>query len=152
MEGGIHISLAAEQITTLWGIPITNTLITSWVVMVLLIGLAFFFSRRPQLVPGRVQFVLEFIVTYVYDFMRETLENDKVARRYLPLLCTFFIFIATSNLLEFTPGIGSIGIVHGDGLIPHVAMSMGFKTDLEPRSHRFVRTWKNRSKALWANL
>ena len=43
-------------------------------------------------------------------------------------------------------------IVHGDGLIPHVAMSMGFKTDLEPRSRRFVRTWKNRGKALWANL
>ena len=42
--------------------------------------------------------------------------------------------------------------VHGDGLIPHVAMTMGFRTDLEPRINRFARTWKNRSKALWANL
>jgi F-type H+-transporting ATPase subunit a len=117
-SSGIHVALAPEVLGTLWGIPITNTLITSWVVMALLIGLTYFFTRRPQMIPGRVQFILEFIVTYVYDFMRETLENDKVARTYLPLLCTFFIFIATSNLLEFTPGIGSIGIVHGDGLIP----------------------------------
>ena len=43
-------------------------------------------------------------------------------------------------------------IVHGDGLIPHIALSMGFKTDLEPRYKRTARIWKNRSKALWANL
>ena len=42
--------------------------------------------------------------------------------------------------------------VHGDGLIPHIAMAMGFKTDLEPRSRRFFRIWKNRSKALWNQL
>ena len=117
-SSGIHVALAPEIIGNLWGIPITNTLITSWVVLALLIGLAFFFSRRPQLVPGRIQIILETIVTTVHDFMRETLENDKVARRYLPLLCTLFLFIATSNLLEFLPGVGSIGFFHAEEFTP----------------------------------
>jgi F-type H+-transporting ATPase subunit a len=108
-ESGIHVALSAEQLGTFLGVPVTNTLITSWVVLVLLIGLTFAFTRKPKLIPGKVQFVLEAIVTAVHDFMRETLENDKVARRYLPLLATLFLFIATSNLLEFVPGVGSIG-------------------------------------------
>jgi hypothetical protein len=53
---------------------------------------------------------------------------------------------------QFAKNHGVDFIVHGDGLIPHVAMSMGFKTDLEPRSRRFCRIWKNRSKALWQQL
>ena len=40
------------------------------------------------------------------------LENELVARRYLPLLITLFLFIATANLIEFTPGIGSVGFYH----------------------------------------
>lgn len=117
-EGGIHVALAAEQLGTLWGIPITNTLIMSWIVLAILISLAFFVSRKPKMIPGRVQLLLEEIVTGVHNFMRETLENDSVARRYLPLLCTVFLFIATANLIEFTPGIGSLGFWHGEEFVP----------------------------------
>ena len=55
------------------------------------------------------------VISYIHDFMRETLENDKVARKYLPLLVTIFLFIATANLIEFTPGIGSIGFFEKSG-------------------------------------
>lgn len=115
---GIHVVLSAEKLGTLWGIPITNTLITSWVVVAILVVTALVVGRRPALVPGRVQIILEEIITFVHDFMRETLENDKVARRYLPLLATIFLFIVTSNLLEFTPGIGSIGFTQNGEFIP----------------------------------
>lgn len=117
-QSGIHVALSAETITTVWGIPITNTLIMSWIVIALLISLAFFVSRRPKMIPGRIQLLLEEIVTGVHDFMRETLENDSVARRYLPLLCTIFLFIATANLIEFTPGIGSLGFFKGEEFVP----------------------------------
>jgi F-type H+-transporting ATPase subunit a len=38
-----------------------------------------------------------------------------MARRFFPLLVTIFLFVFTSNLLEFTPGIGSIGIYRSWG-------------------------------------
>lgn len=118
-EQTIPVSLAADRLGTFAGIPITNTLLMSWVVMVILITIALTVGRRPKLVPSRIQILFEEIISYVHTFMRDTLENDKVARRYLPLLLTLFLFIAVSNLIEFTPGIGhSIGFVHDGHLVP----------------------------------
>ena len=43
-------------------------------------------------------------------------------------------------------------IVHGDGLIPHVAMLLGLKTDLENRFTRFLREWKWKTTILWQHV
>ena len=45
----------------------------------------------------------------------ETLESRDMARRFFPLLITIFLFIFTSNMLEFTPGVGSVGIFRSWG-------------------------------------
>lgn len=42
--------------------------------------------------------------------------------------------------------------VHGDGLIPQVAASMGFKVDFPLAARQFGRKWKWRAATLWANL
>jgi hypothetical protein len=42
--------------------------------------------------------------------------------------------------------------VHGDGLIPHIAMSLGCKTDLEPKVKQVFRDWKWKAKTLWQHL
>lgn len=118
MHPGIHIALASERIGELWGIPITNTLVTSWVVIALLIVIALFVGRGISMVPSRFQTFLEWLVEYVYDFIAETLEDRIWARRMFPLLITIFLFIGVSNLLEFTPGIGSIGVYRAGEFIP----------------------------------
>ena len=128
MHEGIHVSLAAEKLGDFFGIPITNTLVTSWIVIAILVSIAFIIGRSPKLIPSRFQILLEEIITYVHTFMRETLDNDVVARRYLPLLATLFLFIATSNLLEFTPGIGSIGFFEAGG--EFVPLFRSVNTDL----------------------
>ena len=52
---GIHVALAPE-IVAYWGdIPITNTLITSWVVVAILLCIGSLAARRAQLVPRKVQ-------------------------------------------------------------------------------------------------
>jgi F-type H+-transporting ATPase subunit a len=60
MESGIHVILKAEELGTLWGIPITNSLVMTWVVMALIFVFVFFVSRSIRLVPGSTQTVLEF--------------------------------------------------------------------------------------------
>ncbi|MEK7628346.1 MAG: F0F1 ATP synthase subunit A [Patescibacteria group bacterium] len=117
-EGGIHVALAAERLGTFIGIPITNTLVTSWVVMVVLIGLAFFVRRSLSVRPGNLQLVFEELITAVHTFIRDTLESDSQARRFLPLLLTLFLFIFVSNALEFLPGIGSLGFYRGEEFVP----------------------------------
>lgn len=127
-EKGIHISLAAEQIGTFLGVPVTNTLLMSLVVLFLLGMLAFFVRRSLSLVPGRVQTLLETLFVGILDYMTETLEDAKLARKLFPLILTIFLFIFTANLIEFTPGIGSIGFYHPDGEFSPLLRSMN--TDL----------------------
>ena len=96
-EGGIHVALKAEQLGTFYGLPITNTLVTSWVAMAILIVAAYFVGRRASMVPGKVQLMFEEVITFVRNFMTETLESEKVASKYLPLLLTIFFFAATGT-------------------------------------------------------
>jgi F-type H+-transporting ATPase subunit a len=105
----IHIALSAERVTEWVGIPITNTLITSWGVILILALVAFFVGRNASLIPGKVQTFFETLFGFVLEYMEETLENKKLATKFFPFIVTLFLFIFTANLLEFTPGIGSIG-------------------------------------------
>lgn len=114
-EGGIHIALAAERLGYFFGIPITNTLITSWLVMLVLLVLGVVIGRNAQLVPTRLQLLFEMIFEYAYDFVTRILESRDLARRFFPFLMTIFLFIFFSNVLEFTPGIGSIKFMTESG-------------------------------------
>ncbi len=105
----IHIALAPEHIGSFLGVPITSTLIMSWVIMALLAIASVLIGRSLKIVPGKVQTVCESLIEFVYGYVVEVLESEKLARLLLPLLLTLFLFIFTANLLEFTPGIGSIG-------------------------------------------
>ncbi|HEY4516410.1 MAG TPA: FoF1 ATP synthase subunit a [Candidatus Paceibacterota bacterium] len=115
MNEGIKVILAPEQLGTFFGIPITNTLLMSWVVVALLLVVAVLVGKRLQLTPSRPQVLFEWLVEFVYDYIAEILESRELARKFFPYLCTVFLFIFVSNLIEFTPGIGSIGLFAHDG-------------------------------------
>lgn len=115
MQSGIQVILAPEVIGHLWGLAITNTLLTSWVVVVLLTMIAIAIGSRLSMTPGRFQTLFEWLVSFVYDYVAETLESRDLARTFFPYLTTIFLFVFTSNLIEFTPGIGSIGFIQSDG-------------------------------------
>lgn len=114
----IHIALSAETVGHIGSIPITNTLITSWVVVGLLAIGGFMIGRRATLVPGKVQVAAESLITLTLSYAEEVLESKDLARRFLPLLLTIFLFIFTANLIEFTPGIGSLGWFRGNEFVP----------------------------------
>jgi F-type H+-transporting ATPase subunit a len=115
---GIEVSLSSGVVGHLFGIPITNTLITSWVSIAILIIVSILLRNRLSYIPGRFQLLIEAIVTYIQDFIQDTLESKVWSRRAFPLLATIFLFIATSNLIEFTPGIGSIVVNTGGKMVP----------------------------------
>lgn len=125
---GIHISLSAERIATVFGVPITNTLLMSWVVLLILGGVTFAARRRLALVPGRLQTLLETLFFGILDYMTETLGDANLARKLFPLIVTIFLFIFTANVIEFTPGIGSVGLVRESGEFTPLLRSMN--TDL----------------------
>lgn len=110
---GIHIALAAEEVFHIGSIPITNTLIMSWVVVLLLVVAGSLIGRRAALMPGKAQVLVETVFVGAMEYIEDVLEDKKLARKFFPLLMTLFLFIFTANAIEFTPGIGSLGFFHG---------------------------------------
>ena len=107
----IHISLKAEEIFHIGGFPVTNTLIMSLLVFVLLATGAILLKRKLALIPGKVQALLEIVLEGILDFMDSVLGSRTKSEKYLPLVATIFFFILVSNWLGLLPGVGSI-ILH----------------------------------------
>lgn len=107
---GLSIHLAADSVVTLFGVPITNTLLTVWLTMAILLVLAIVIKTRLSLIPNKLQNVAELIIVSVYDYMAEVLESKSLARRFFPLIMTIFIFILLMNWVGLLPGVDSIGI------------------------------------------
>lgn len=109
---GIHIALASEPVFHLWGVPITNSILLTWVAVLLLIGLGAWVGKRATVIPGRLQTTFEYLFETTFDYMAETLESKVLAKRYFPLIATMFLFIFTANMLTFVPGVESVGFYH----------------------------------------
>lgn len=117
-SSGIHVVLKAEPIGSVFGLTITNSLLMTWIVMALLIGFAFYFRRTISLIPGKLQAGIEWLFEGVLNYMTETLENEKLARKFFPLIMTIFLFVLVGNELAFIPGVGSVGFHTDHGFVP----------------------------------
>ncbi|MDE2859923.1 MAG: F0F1 ATP synthase subunit A [Chloroflexota bacterium] len=99
---------AKYDITEKDGFVITNTLLSSWFVSLLLIALFFFGTRRMETVPRGLQNFVEFAVEALYGFVQSVAGNEN-GRRFFPLIGTIFFFVllnAWVGLLPFYPTLG----------------------------------------------
>jgi F-type H+-transporting ATPase subunit a len=91
-------------------LPVTNSIVTSWVVaLVLIVGIRLAIGR-PKLIPGRGQAIVESMVQWVYDLIAPIV-GSKVARPAFPLLIALFTFILTQNWSGLFPGVGTIYMI-----------------------------------------
>ncbi|TSA43838.1 ATP synthase F0 subunit A [bacterium] len=118
MHQGIVVVLKAEQLGSVFGFPITNSLIMAWLVMILLIGFAYFFGRSLSVIPGKLQAGVEWAFEGALGYMSEVLGSEKLAQRFFPLVASIFLFIAVINEIEFFPGVGSLGFFHASKFLP----------------------------------
>ncbi|MFA5515155.1 MAG: F0F1 ATP synthase subunit A [Desulfuromonadales bacterium] len=74
----------------------------TWLVMLILILLAFFASRGLKQVPGGLQNFMEVVIAWLENMVDETMGHR--GRAYFPLIATFALFILVSNLIALIPG------------------------------------------------
>lgn len=79
-----------------------RTVLYTWVVLFLLLSLAFAASRGLKMVPGGMQNFMEVVVSGLENLVEETMGHK--GKAYFPLIATFALFILTSNLLGLIPG------------------------------------------------
>lgn len=115
----MEISLAAEKIGQIGFMPVTNSMITSWIAVLILILIATICTRNFTAVPKGVQNILEIAIEMLLNMADSVIGDMKQTRRYFSLIATFFLFILFNNWLGLIPGVGTIGfheINHGKEL------------------------------------
>jgi len=105
------IQLPAEAITSdpnIGDFHITNTMVSTWIAIVLLLILSLAVKSKITEIPGRLQGLVEVILEFFLD-LAENIAGPERARRFFPLVMTIFLFIVVSNWLGILPGFGTIG-------------------------------------------
>ncbi len=122
VKEGLSIHIAPTIIGHIGSMPLTNTIVTAWFVLLLVLGIAFYFRKSFKTLPSRGQVLVETVIGGAYDYMAETLESRELARKFFPVIMTIFIFILSLNWVGLLPGVDSIGIYaeHGghETLVP----------------------------------
>jgi len=99
--------LPAPVLFHIFGLPITNTILAGWITVVFLVLVSWLITRRIKVVPGRLQAAFEFVLGWIYDLCKNT-AGEKNGRRFFPVVCTIFLFVAFNAWLSLVPGYGSI--------------------------------------------
>ena len=110
----MEVTLFAEKIFQVGALPITNTLLTTWLTMAVVLTLAYVCVRKVALVPNFAQSTAEVVVETIYN-LAAGLGDEGRAKRFFPVVATFFIYIITANYLGLLPGFSTVGFFEYHG-------------------------------------
>jgi F-type H+-transporting ATPase subunit a len=105
---GAHgVSATADVLFRIGPLPVTNSMVTSWIVAIVLIIVIRLAIKRPSLVPSRGQAMVEQLVEGVLGLITPIV-GPRIAKPAFPLLVGLFTFILIQNWSGLIPGVGSI--------------------------------------------
>lgn len=108
-------TLYAEPIAHIGSFPITNSLLNSWLVIVIVLVFALVIRRKIRLVPRGFQNAMEIIIEGFLGIFDGVTNSRKKSLQFAPLILAFFFFILLNNWLGILPGVGSIGQIVSEG-------------------------------------
>lgn len=103
-----EISLAGQTLFHIGFFPVTNTILTSWIVIFLIIISGVTIGLNYKKVPTGIQHFWEMIYEYLEE-LAISVAGEK-GRDFVPLALTIFVYILINNWAELIPGVGSIGV------------------------------------------
>jgi F-type H+-transporting ATPase subunit a len=107
-HGEHHGLPAAAPHIKIGPLSITNSMLMTWIVAVLIIVFAQFATRKIQAVPSGAQNFWEFLVEGLYGFLEGIIGHQLVKKTFW-FFATIFIFILFTNWAGLIPGVGTIG-------------------------------------------
>lgn len=85
-------------IPVLGGLEIKESIVVTWIIMALVVGLCIIFVRNLKVEnPGKGQLVLESAIGWAQDFFVGVMGKEN--KRYIPYLITVLIYIGISNII-----------------------------------------------------
>lgn len=144
-----HIELAAEGLFSIFGFPITNTMLAAWLTILVLGGVSYAATRKMKIVPKGLQNIVEALLVKLINFVEDTAGKD-YGRKFFPVIATIFIFVIANAWLALLPGFMFIGI--GEEQVPLLRganTDINFPLALALVSFVFVEYWGLRSQGFF---
>ena len=111
------LNFASDVIFFVGSFPVTNTLLNTIFVDLVLLLIILGVNIKLSAVPGKVQNIAELIIGGFYNFT-ESIAGERT-KKIFPYFMTFFLFIIIANWSGLIPGFTTIGIVEDEHkLIP----------------------------------
>jgi F-type H+-transporting ATPase subunit a len=102
---------AAASLKDFIGVPVTNSILTSWLITLAIILVVRWMVGKPKLVPSRGQAIVEEALNGLRD-LYEPIVGKKAMPMAFPVLVTLFVFIVLHNWSGLLPFVGTVGWGH----------------------------------------
>lgn len=104
-----EITIYAEPIFHIGKFEITNSLLTSWLAVLVIFFFALAIRLNMKKIPGRLQHVFEVIVEGALSLCDQVTNDRKITERVFPFVFSLFVFILINNWIGLLPFVSAIG-------------------------------------------
>ena len=105
----VHVEIKAEELFSIGPLIVTNSMVGVLLASLVLLVVAWWFTRRSGVVPTRGQSLIELPIEFLAGVVRGT--GGKRWRQFAPLIFAIFLYVLVANWLSLLPGVGTIGLV-----------------------------------------
>ncbi|MFA5994781.1 MAG: F0F1 ATP synthase subunit A, partial [Parcubacteria group bacterium] len=114
IEGVSHEStIFAEPIFHIGSFTVTNSLLSGWITVFILVTLFLLIGKKISSVPKGLQNIFEIILEEAFNLADSVTGNRQKTEKFLPIALTLFLFILINNWLGLLPGVGTVGFIEG---------------------------------------
>jgi F-type H+-transporting ATPase subunit a len=114
-------TLYAEPIAHIGDFAVTNSLFTTWIVVLIVLIITLSLKLKIKRIPKGIQNIFEMIIEGAMNLADQVTGSKKITARVFPLAFSIFIFVLISNWLGLLP-LGGFGLIetteHGKAFIP----------------------------------
>ena len=110
-----EVTIYAEPIFHIGSFQITNSLITYWAAVLVVLVLSLAIRLKLKKIPGKLQNMFEVILDGALDLVDQVTNDRKISVRIFPFVFSLFLFILINNWLGLLTIFGSIGLLVKEG-------------------------------------
>ncbi|PJA47796.1 hypothetical protein CO172_00030 [Candidatus Uhrbacteria bacterium CG_4_9_14_3_um_filter_36_7] len=104
------ISIAAEPLFQIGNFPVTNSILTAWIVIAIFLIGGLLIRSKANLQPKGIIAFFDWLIESALREVEKIVGDRERAKRFFPICGSLFFFILISNWMGLLPGVGSIGI------------------------------------------
>src|ERR1035437_9202535 len=110
-----EVTIFAEPIFHMGDFTVTNSLLTSWLAVLVVLVLSLAIRLKLKKIPGKLQNFFEVILDGALSLCDQVTNDRKLSQKIFPFVFSLFIFILINNWLGLLPILGSMGFLVKEG-------------------------------------